>query len=253
MWRFAGDGQRPKITMGGDKESAPRRFISAKRLHPYETILHDVGTADALFRGGFIQRVEQIDGAESYAVYQNGRARFKTNFDFLGLVRRFLRRGDPLPHGLVRCVGGIFELAAFLAKVPGVAVAAADGFLALLHGDFVGFGVSDGVLARIDVPFAPRRNDLQMGRNRFVGELEANLIVALAGAAMREAVSAKFQRKFRLALCQHGPRHGSAEEIRVFLDRARAERWPNVIAHKLFTQVFNICGGSSCRKRLTAL
>src|SRR4029077_5114984 len=163
---------------------------SAARFHSDEAVLHDIGAADPMFRRDFIQRVQQIDGTGFYAVHGNGRPRFETNFNFLGFVRRFLRRDDPLPHRFAGRVGGILELAAFVAEVPDVAVAAVDVFLALLDGNLVRFGVGDGVLARIDVPFAPRRNDLQSGRDGFVGQLEANLVVAFAGAAVREAISA---------------------------------------------------------------
>ena len=82
-----------------------------------------------------------------------------------------------------------------MAEVPDVAVAAVDILFALLDGNIVLFGVGNGILARIDVPFPPGRDDLQVRSNGFVGEFEAHLIVALAGATVRKAVSAELQRK----------------------------------------------------------
>src|SRR5580704_144555 len=111
-------------------------------------------------RRDFVQFIEQIDRAELRAIHRNRRARFKSDFDFFGFVRRFVGRHDPLPHRLIRSVGGILELGAFMAQVPDVAVAAIDIFLALLDGYVVLFGIGNRVFARIDVPLAPRRDDL---------------------------------------------------------------------------------------------
>ena len=41
-----------------------------------------------------------------------------------GLFGAFSGESDPLPHGFVRSVGGIFEHAAFMAQMPDIAVAA---------------------------------------------------------------------------------------------------------------------------------
>jgi hypothetical protein len=56
---------------------------------------------------------------------------------------------------------------------------------------------------------------------------------------MSETVGAKFQRDFSLALCDNGARHRRAEQIRVFVDGARAERRPDVVAHEFFAQILN--------------
>src|SRR5262249_27597149 len=104
------------------------------------------------------------------------------DFDFFGFVRRVFGRRDPLPHGFAGSVGGILELAAFVAEVPDVAVAAVDVFLALLDGDVVFLGVGDRVFARVDVPLAPRCYDLELRGDGFVSQFEADLVVAFASA-----------------------------------------------------------------------
>ena len=60
--------------------------------------------------------------------------------------------------------------------------------------------VGDGVFARVDLPFAPRRDDGKLGRERFAGQLEAHLVVALAGAAVGERVGADFLGDLDLSL-----------------------------------------------------
>ena len=106
---------------------APRDFM------PDEAIFDNVGAANAVLCGNFIERVEKIDGTELRAVNADRGACLKTDFDFFGFVWSFFRRDSPLPHGFVWRVGGIFELAAFVAEVPDVTVATVDIFLALFH------------------------------------------------------------------------------------------------------------------------
>ena len=50
--------------------------------------------------------------------------------------------------------------------------------------DLVLLGEGDQLLARAQVPFAPGRDHGDVGLQRVIGELEADLIVALAGRAM---------------------------------------------------------------------
>ncbi len=104
------------------------------------------------------------------------------------------------------------------------------------------FGVSDGVFARVDVPFAPGRDDLHVGRDGFVGEFEADLVVAFAGATVGKAVRAELERNFGLALGDDGTRHGSAEQVGVFVNSAGAKSRPNEVADEFFAQIFDGCG-----------
>ena len=92
----------------------------------------------------------------------------------------------------------------------------------------------------MDRPFAPGRDDPQARRDGFVGQLEAHLVVALARAAVREAVRAELERELRLPLRQHRPRHRSAQQILVLIDGSGAQRRPDVLAHKLYAQVFDV-------------
>src|SRR5882762_8947077 len=245
MRGFAVHGEPLEFLMGFDEKGSAGSFVGATGFHSYEAIFDEVGAADAVFCGDFIQGVEKIDGAEFRTVDGNGSAGFESDFDFLGFVRSFFRRNDPLPHRFVRRAGGVFELAAFVAEVPDVAIAAVDIFFALLDGNVVLLRVGNGIFAGIDVPFAPRSNDPDMGRDGFVSQFETDLVVALAGAAVRKPIGAEFQRNFRLAFGDDGPRHGSAEEIGVLVDGAGAESRPDVVAHKLFAQIFDVRCGSA--------
>ena len=79
----------------------------------------------------------------------------------------------------------IFQFPAFVADVQQVAVAAVDFFAALSNRDSMLLGVVETVFARLQSPLAPRSNHFQFRRQRLIRMLEAHLIVALAGAAVR--------------------------------------------------------------------
>src|SRR6266851_3343766 len=166
---FAIDGQAFQLAMRGDQQRAAGSFVRAARLHSNQAVFHEVGAANSVTRGNFIQQVQQFNRTELRAVDGNRRARFETNFLFLGFVGSFFRRNGPLPHGFAGSVGGIFQLSAFVAEVPDVAVAAVNILFALLDGDVMLFGVGNGIFARIDVPLAPRSDDLKVRCNRLVG------------------------------------------------------------------------------------
>src|SRR5713226_7639226 len=252
MRGFAINGEALEFLVRFHEESSAGSFVGAARFHSDEAIFDEVGPPDAVLGGDIIQRVHEIDGAEFRAVDRNRRAGFKSDFDFFGFVRSFLRGNDPLPHRFVRRVRGIFELAAFVAEVPDVTVAAVDIFFALLDGNVVLLRVSNGIFAGIDVPLAPRSNNLNVGSNGFVRQFESDLVVAFAGAAVREAVGTELERNFRLALGDDRARHRSAEQIRVLVDGAGAQSRPNIITHKFFAQIFDVRGRSARGKRFLA-
>src|SRR5579859_2012558 len=245
MRGFAIDGEALEFAMRGDEKRAAGSFVRAAGLHADEAIFDKVGAADAVTRGNFVERVEQIDRAEFCSVDGDWSSGFETDFDFFGFVGSFFRRNSPLPHGFAGSVGGIFEFATFVAEVPNVAVAAINVLFALLDGDVVFFGVGDGVFAGVDVPFAPRRNDLDVWSDCFVSEFEADLIVAFAGAAMSETVSAELERDFGLALGDDWTRHGSAEQVGVFVNGAGAKSRPDEVADEFLAEIFDGCGRSA--------
>src|SRR5438876_130284 len=118
-----------KFLMRFHQQRSAGSFVSAARFHAHEAVFDEVGSADAVRRRNLIQLVQKIDGAKLRAIDGNRGAGCKSDFHLLRLVRSFFRRNHPLPHGLARRIGGIFELSALVAEVPDVAVAAVDVFL----------------------------------------------------------------------------------------------------------------------------
>src|SRR3954454_21787106 len=88
------------------------------------------------------------------------------------------------------------------------------------HGDAARGGVVDGVFARDDVPLAPRRDHVELRRERLIRELKTDLIVALSGAAVRERVASGRERDLNLLARDQRTCGGRAKEVILLVNRA---------------------------------
>ena len=108
-----------------------------------------------------------------------------------------------------------------------------DGYAVLLR-------VRQEFFARVQVPLAPRREHLDAGLERVIAELEADLVVALAGRAVGHRVGAGLARDLDLALGDQRPRDRRAEQVLAFIDRVGAKHGKNEIAHEFLTQIVDV-------------
>src|SRR5450759_107863 len=148
----------------------------------------------------------------------------------LGVHRQLEHRGLGLEARL-------FQRAAFVGNVPEVAIARVGILLRGGDGYAACRGVIDGVLARLDVPLAPGRDDRELRRERHVGELEPDLVVALSGAAVREGVAPRRERDLDLLLGDEGTRGRRPEQVVVLVGGAGLQHRKEVIARELVLRV----------------
>ena len=94
-------------------------------------------------------------------------------------------------------------------------------------------------LAALEGPFAPRRDDLDVGLERVIGQLEAHLVVALAGGAVADGVGADLARDLDLLLGDQRPRDRGAEQILALVDRVGAEHREHEVADEFLAQVLD--------------
>ena len=88
-------------------------------------------------------------------------------------------------------------------------------------------------------PFPPRRDDLDVGLQRIIGKLEAHLIVALAGCAMRHGVRAHFAGNLDLLLRDQRPRDRGTKEIEPLIPRIGAKHRENVVPDEFLAQILD--------------
>ena len=112
---------------------------------------------------------------------------------------------------------------------------------ALVLGDrnLVLLGKGDERLARLEIPFAPRRDDFHVGLQRVIGELEPHLVVALAGGAVGDRIGADLFGDLDLLLGDQRPRDRGAEQILALVERIGAEHRKHVVADEFFAQILD--------------
>ena len=167
-----------------------------------------------------LSAIDQRGRRHRLAVDRDRHAGLERDGHLLRRVGRGHRIDGQLEHRRFRLERRIFQRAAFVREMPEVAVARVRILLRHRHGDAARGGVVDGVFARDDVPLAPRRDDVQLRRERLIGQLEAHLVVALAGAAVRQRVAAGRQGDLDLLARDERAGGGRAEEIILLVNRS---------------------------------
>ena len=114
-------------------------------------------------------------------------------------------------------------------------------FAALVLGDrdLVLLGEIDQLGPRGEVPFAPGGDHLDIRIERVIAELEADLIVALAGGAVADGVRARRLRDLDLALGDQRPSDRGAEQIDALVKRIGSEHREDEIADEFLAQIFD--------------
>ena len=105
--------------------------------------------------------------------------------------------------------------------------------------DLVLLGELDQVAARLECPFPPGRDHLDVGVERIISELEAHLVVALAGRAMGDGIGAGQLGDLDLALGDQRPGDRGAEQIDALIERVRPEHGEHEVAHELLAQILD--------------
>ena len=118
-----------------------------------------------------------------------------------------------------------------MAQVPQVLVLGVVGLTGDLQGHVVGLGVVDLLLTGLDVPLTPRGDDLHVGGEALDGQLETDLIVALAGGAVGDGVGALLQSDLSQLLADDGTGEGGAQQIGLILGVHLQARDDHVVHH----------------------
>jgi hypothetical protein len=179
---------------------------------------------------------------DSLAVQADRVALFEADLDLGRFVGRQHRRDCALEDVFRRRLVRVLEHLALGRGVQEVGVDRERRLAALVlgHGDLVLFGEVDQVGPALEVPFAPRRDDLDARFQRIVAELEADLVVALAGGAVGDCVGAGLARDLDLALGDQRPGDRGAEQIDALVDSVGAEHREHVVAHEFLAEILHI-------------
>ena len=139
-----------------------------------------------------LSRVSSVGGRQRLAVDRNRIALLEADPDDGRLVGRVLRRDGALIDVRRRLDRRVLQHFALRRGVQQIGVDRERRLAALVLGDLdlMLLGELDQIAARLERPFPPGRDHLDVGVERIISELEAHLVVALAGRAMRHGVGA---------------------------------------------------------------
>ena len=209
--------------MGGHQDRPPGGLVDAVRFHAHQAAFDHIGAADAVRPAQGVQVRHQGRRGGLLAVDRHRRAGLKGDLHDFGLVGGVLRGGAQQEHALGRLLPGILQRPALVGQVPQVAVTTVDRFYGGSHRDVALAGVMDGVLARADLPLAPGGDHLEAWVQGGIGQLEAHLVVALAGGPVGYCVGAHFVSHFHLVLGDQRARHRSAQQVLALVNRPGAQ------------------------------
>ena len=193
-------GDHFQLGMGKVEDGAAGGLVYAPILHAHQTVFHDVDDADAVGAAQSVELFDDLAGLHLLAVNGYGGAGLKVDGDIGGGVGSLIGGHAHFQEaGLVqiRLVGGVLQIQTLMAQVPQVLVLGVAGLPADLQGDVVSLGVVDFLVPGLDIPLTPGGDDLHIRGKALDGQLEANLIVALAGGAMGDGVGTLCQSDFR--------------------------------------------------------
>ena len=140
-----------------------------------------------------------------------------------------------------RRLGWVFQHFPFGGGVQQVCVDGEGGLAALVLGDLdaVLFGEGEQICAGFEIPVAPRSDDLDVGVQAVIAQLEADLVIALAGCAMTDRVCADHVGNLDLAFGDQRAGNRGAEQVDAFIDGIGAEHREDEVADEFLAHVFD--------------
>jgi hypothetical protein len=192
------------------------------------------------------------DRPEPRAVHRDRVPRLELDLDGHRHVGRRLRVVRELEHLRRRLDPRILEDPALVGDVEQVPVGAVGPLGCDRNRDVVASGEFDQGRPGIELPLAPGCEYPEVGRERRVGQLEADLVVALPGCAVGHRVRALPGGDLDLRAGDQRPRDRGAEEVGALVDRVRAEHREDEVAHELLAEIHDVNGRGPGAERLLA-
>ena len=189
-----------------------------------------------------IQLEQQIGRRQTLAIDRHRVALLIADDDLFGLIRRIFRRHAPAPHVFFRAPPRVFQTAAFVGDVQQVGVHRIRRFFLVLgeiHRNAVGFRIAHQLFARVQIPLAPRSNHFHPRLERISAQLEAHLVVALAGRAVGDGIRTGFVGDFHQALGDQRTRNRGAQQVLALVERIGTEHREDEITHEFLAHVLD--------------
>ena len=173
-----------EVAMGQQQCQCARTFVGLPALDAHTTVLHHVQTAESVHAGHLVELGDEHIGIEQPAIEGHRHPGLEAHHDLDGLGSRLPGHGVDV---LGRLVPGVLDDPALDGLAPQVLVDRVGLLLRHRQGDAPGGRVLDAVGAG-QAPHPGRGQDLEVGGEGAGADLEADLVVPLARAAVGHGV-----------------------------------------------------------------
>ncbi|THW45416.1 Bystin-domain-containing protein [Aureobasidium pullulans] len=236
-------GETLEIDVSGAQAGKTGGLVAATRLETDEAVLDNVDTANTVLAGNGVDSKEELGGiGDSLAAGElslDGQTLLEVKDKVLGLLGSLGGVDGQLPHvlggsdvGVLEDTGLVTAVGQVLVHAPGLALCAGDGDAGLL-------GVVEEILATLEAVVedgvAPWGNDLDGGLQGVEGQLEADLVVALTGAAVRDSETALL-----LGDGDLGAGNDGTGERNVLVDGIALDSGPAELLDELLAEILNV-------------
>ena len=230
--------RRSSSACAGQDDRRRRDLVDVADLQADDAVLDVVDDADAVATADLGGALEQLDDPQPLAVERHRHAALEARRSTTsGSSGRQLGPRDELEDVVVGRVVEVLDPAALRRASPEVVVDRVRRVLgAALDRDAVLARVGDLLLAP-HLPAAHGRDDLQLGRERRHGRLDAHLVVALAGAAVGDRVAAVLARVVDGELGDQRPPEGGEQRVAEAVDRVGLDGRHDEVAGELLARV----------------
>ena len=214
------DGDHLQLLVCEVQDGAAGGLVDAAVLHADQTVLNDVDDADAVGAAQSVQLLDDLGSLHLLAVDADGCACLEVDGDVGGGVGCCVGGDAHLQEaGLIQIglVGGILQVQTLVAQVPQVLVLGVGSLTGELQGDVVGLCVVDLLVTGLDIPLTPGGDDLHVGSETLDGQLETDLVIALAGGAVADGVCALSQCDLGQLLADDGTGESGAQQVGLVL------------------------------------
>ena len=216
------------------QNGSARRLVNTAVLHAHQTVLNDVDNANAVLAAQLVELLDNLRNLHLLAINGNGNACFKIDGHIRRLVGCLHGRHAHLKEAfffVLRLVRRIFQVKTLVGQMPQVLVLGIVGLARNLQRNIMRFGVIDLFVAGLDIPLAPRSDNLQIRSKALDGKLKTHLVVALARCAMSHGVGTFCQRNLGQLLANHRARKRSAQQVSFILGIHLQRGNDNLVAH----------------------
>lgn len=247
--------QTLEIDVSGPQTGKTWSLVATPALQADEPVLHDIYPANTVLAGDLVDGQEKLGRVGDSLLVSGLKLDWQTlleeQSEVLWRIWGLPRVDSELPHvlwwrhvGVLKNTGLVAAVCQVLVHTPRLALGAGNGDTALS-------GVVEQVVATLEavvelwVP--PWCNDLDVWLKGVEGQLEADLVVTLTGAAVGNGKAALLLSDLDLGAGDDWAGERGTEEVDVLVDGVALDGWPAELLDELFPEVLNVALlGSNC-------